>query len=290
MFPCNIPIGSELVTAHSLTYPRQLTDAWRDRADFVAERGEMMNNGAGFFGKVALIDTSQHAPMYAQLRDSIRNAITNGDLQPRETLPPEREISAVMGVSRITVRKAITELANEGLLIRQQGSGTYVASRVEKQFSRLSSFSEDVAARGLQVRNEWLVRTAGLVTADEALAFAVSPRSKIFRFQRIRYAADLAMAVEHSAIADFALKDESDVKTSLYDALAATGNRPVRALQHMRAVLFEERQAELLGIAEGAPAFFIERRGFNSAGKLVELTKSWYRGDAYDFVAEINVA
>lgn len=247
-----------------------------------------MNNVVGFFGKVANVDPSQHAPMYAQLRDSIRDAITKGDLKSGETLPPEREISAVMGISRITIRKAIAELVDEGLLIRQQGSGTFVAARVEKQFSKLSSFTEDMAARGLQVRNEWLFRASGAVTTDEALAFAVNPGSKVFRFQRIRYADDLAMAVEHSTIASFALSDENHVTTSLYDALALTGNRPVRALQHMRAVLFEKKQAELLGVNEGAPAFFIERRAFNSTGQLVELTKSWYRGDAYDFVAVVS--
>lgn len=247
-----------------------------------------MGNVAGFFDKIAVVDPSQHAPMYAQLRDSVREAIAEGELQPGETLPPEREISERMGISRITVRKAIVELVDEGLLIRQQGSGTYVASRVEKQFSQLSSFSEDMAARGLEVRNEWLHRSSGPVSTDEALAFAVSPGSKVFRFERIRYAGDMAMAVEHSTIASFAIDNENQVATSLYDALALTGNRPVRALQRMRAVLFEKKQAELLGIAEGAPALFIERRAFNAAGQMVELTKSWYRGDAYDFVAEVK--
>ena len=247
-----------------------------------------MNNSENFFSKISKIDTELLAPLYIQLRDSMREAIARGDLHPRDAIPSEREISDRLKISRITVRKAITDLADEGLLTRQQGSGTFVASRVEKKFLQLSSFSEDMAARGLQVRNEWLCRETGTVSTDEALAFAVAPGSKVFRFQRIRYADNLAMAVEHSTIASFALESEKMVKSSLYDALAETGNRPVRALQYMRSVLFEKKQAEQLGIAVGSPALFIERRAFNSVDQIVELTRSWYRGDSYDFVAEIK--
>lgn len=237
-----------------------------------------MASSDSFFSKVHPIDTDHMAPLYVQLRDSIREAIESGKLQRREALPAEREISGRMQISRITVRKAIRDLVDEGLLIRQQGSGTFVASRVEKQFSQLSSFSEDMAARGRKVRNEWLGREIGAVSTDEALAFGISPGSKVFRFQRIRYAGDIAMAVEHATIASFAMKEEDVVEKSLYDAMAISGHRPVRALQRMRAVLFEAEQAELLELEVGAPALFIERRSFNAAGLMIEMTRSWYRG------------
>jgi GntR family transcriptional regulator len=247
-----------------------------------------MTDETGFFSKVKSVDPNQPSPLYAQLRDTIREAIEEGKLQPRETLPAEREIVSRMNVSRITVRKAIAELVDEGLLIRQQGSGTFVASRVEKQFFQLSSFSEDMAARGFTVRNEWIRKDSGTITPDEALTFGLSPGSRVFRLQRVRYANEIPMAVEYATIAGFALKSEDEIGKSLYDALEAAGNRPVRALQRMRAVMFEGEQAELLRVAERTPALFIERRGFNQAGRMIELTKSWYCGDAYDFVAEIN--
>jgi GntR family transcriptional regulator len=240
-----------------------------------------------FFSMVRTVDANQPSPLYAQLRDTIREAIEQGKLQPRETLPAEREIVSRMNVSRITVRKAIAKLVEEGLLIRQQGSGTYVASRVEKQFFQLSSFSEDMAARGFDVRNEWIRKDSGTITPDEALTFGLSPGSRVYRLKRVRYANNIPMAVEYATIAGFALHSEDEIDKSLYDALEATGNRPVRALQRMRAVMFEGEQAELLRVTERAPALFIERRGFNQAGRMIELTKSWYCGDAYDFVAEI---
>lgn len=247
-----------------------------------------MAGDGSFFEKVDSVNPKAAASLYAQLRYSIREAIDQQRLLPQETLPAEREISSRMAISRITVRKAISGLVEEGLLVRQQGSGTFVASRVEKQFSLLSSFSEDMAARGRIVRSEWLGQETGVANTDEMLALGLSPGSTVFRFSRVRYADDQAMAVEYSTIAGFALVEAKQVEDSLYDALQKTGNRPVRALQRLRAVLFEAKQAKLLGIDAGAPALLIERRGFNQSGAMVEQTRSWYRGDAYDFVAEIN--
>ena len=78
------------------------------------------------------------------------------------------------------------------------------------------------------------------------------------------------------------------MRGSLYEALNAAGTRPVRALQRLRAVLFDEQKAKLMGVEPGAPGLLIERRGFLEDGRAVEMTQSWYRGDAYDFVAELN--
>ncbi len=241
-----------------------------------------------FFDHVVLDGASRPGPLYLQLQDAIRSAIENGELLPRATLPPEREISARLGISRITVRKAISGLVEEGLLVRQQGSGTYVAARIDKQFAKISSFSEDMAASGRDVTSRWLDRSSGRITTEEALAFGQSLGSKVFRFHRVRCADGEPLAIEMTTIPDFALPSLKLVDTSLYVALEAHDNRPVRALQRLRAVSLDASQAKLLDIEVQSPALYIERRGFNARGQMVELTKSWYRGDTYDFVSEIN--
>jgi GntR family transcriptional regulator len=78
------------------------------------------------------------------------------------------------------------------------------------------------------------------------------------------------------------------VGLSLYEALDAAGHRPARALQRLRAVLFTAEQAGLLNVRPGDAGLLIERRGFLKDGRAVEFTQSYYRGDAYDFVAELN--
>lgn len=238
--------------------------------------------------QIGPLDANSHAPLYQRLQQALRRAIETQMLKPEEALPPERDLASEFEVSRITVRKALDGLVGEGLLTRRQGAGTFVAGRVEKQFSKLTSFSEDMAARGRTAWSEWLNKAEGAVTPDESLTLGLSPGTRVFRFNRIRYADDMPMALEYSTISGFALPAIDAVDASLYAALDAAGNRPVRALQRLRAVLFDADQAALLRIEPGAPGLFIERRGYLEDGRPVEMTHSWYRGDAYDFVAELN--
>lgn len=238
--------------------------------------------------QIGPLDDGPRGSLYQRLARGLRDAIARGIVKPAEALPAERDLATDFAVSRITVRKALDELVAEGLLIRRHGAGTFVAGRVEKQFAKLSSFTEDMAARGRTVRSEWLLRGEGTVSPDESLMLGLSPGAAVHRFRRIRFADDLPMAIEHSAIPGFALAGADAVGESLYETLEQTGNRPVRALQRLRAVLFTTDQAKLLGIEKGAPGLYIERRGFLDDGRAIEATQSWYRGDAYDFVAELS--
>ena len=171
---------------------------------------------------------------------------STGHLGPDDALPPERDLASDFGVSRITVRKAIDGLVSEGLLVRRHGSGTFVRVRVEKNFSKLTSFSEDMRARGRTPRSVWLRRSEGTVTPEEAMTLRSSPGTPVFRFHRIRYADDAPMALEYATVVADCLPSLEAVETSLYEALERTGHRPVRALQRLRAVLFTREQAELL--------------------------------------------
>lgn len=227
-------------------------------------------------------------PLYRRLQDALRSAIESSVLNPQDALPPERELATDFAVSRITVRKALDALVAEGLLTRKQGAGTFVSGRVEKQFAKLTSFSEDMIARGRKPRSEWLLRASANVTPEESLTLGLSPGAPVYRFHRIRFADDLPMAIEYSTIPGSGLGSAEAVQDSLYDALNAAGNRPTRALQRLRAVCVDGERARLLGLEPGAPALYIERRGFLDDGRVIEATQSWYRGDAYDFVAELN--
>jgi GntR family transcriptional regulator len=241
-----------------------------------------------FSDRIGRLDAQDHAPLYRQLQKVLREAIANQVLGPDDALPAEREFADEMGVSRITVRKALDALVNEGLLIRRQGAGTFVAARVEKNFSKLSSFTEDMISRGRVPHSAWLSRTEGQVTPEESLTLGLSPGAPVYRFNRIRYADGSPMALEYSTLAAFCMPNPDFVEASLYEALEKTGHRPVRALQRLRAVLFTPEQADLLGVAARDPGLLIERRGFLRDGRAVEVTQSYYRGDSYDFVAELN--
>jgi GntR family transcriptional regulator len=234
------------------------------------------------------LDPSGALPLYQQLQRALREAIHSQVLAPDDALPAERQIASELAVSRITVRKAIDGLVEEGLLVRRQGSGNFVCSRIEKNFAKLTSFSEDMRARGRTPRSEWLKRAEGAVSPEEALTLRLSPGAPVYRFHRLRYADDTPMCLEYATVSGEALPSVSAVDASLYEALEAAGNRPVRALQRLRALLLNTEQARLLHAREGDAGLLVERVGFLRDGRAVELTQSFFRGDTYDFVAELS--
>lgn len=231
-------------------------------------------------------------PLYLRLQDGLKEAISRGDLKPLEALPGERDLAESFGVSRVTIRKALAGLVESGLLNQRQGSGTFVAvrpKRVEQALSRLTSFSDDMRLRGLAPTVKWLKREISLATPQEAMRLSLSPSETVCRLRRLRLANDTPMAIEMAVISTRYLPDPDLVTESLYATLERRGVRPVRALQRLSAANLAKEEAHLLEVAPGAAALAIDRLSFLENGAPVEFTHSWYRGDAYDFVAELTL-
>jgi len=231
-------------------------------------------------------------PLYVKLRQSLEKAIRAGTLQQGEALPAERDIADYASISRVTVRKAVDELVQDGLLVRRHGSGTFVAkpvSKVEQPLSRLTSFTEDMARRGLTTRSEWLERGLFAPSPDEMMMLGLGPGALVARFSRLRLGDDNPLAIERASVLAEYLPDPNVVTTSLYAALERRNARPVRAIQRISACNIKAQDAELLGVSEGAAGLSIQRISYLPTGKVVELTRSLYRGDAYDFVAELTL-
>jgi GntR family transcriptional regulator len=126
------------------------------------------------------------------------------------------------------------------------------------------------------------------VTPEEALKLALSPGALVYRFNRLRYADDAPMAIEIATVVAGCLPSLEAVGDSLYAALEQQGNRPVRALQRLRALLLNAEQARLLEANVGDAGLLVERLGYLRDGRAIELSQSFYRGDMYDFVAELS--
>jgi GntR family transcriptional regulator len=229
---------------------------------------------------------------YVQLRKRIEEAIETGVLAPNAPLPPEREIAALTDLSRVTVRKAIQDLVERGLVVQKQGSGSFVKERlprVEQSLSRLTSFSEDMARRGMTSTSTWLEKGIFVPSPDEVVALALSSGDAVSRITRLREAGGRPMAIERAALPIDVLPDPTVVTRSLYETLEAMGKRPVRAIQKISAINLDEGNATLLGLPPGAAGLKIERTSYLPSGRVVEFTRSIYRGDAYDFVAELRL-
>ena len=234
----------------------------------------------------------QGGPLYLQLKRWIEQAVSRGAIEPGDALPSERDLATKVDVSRVTVRKAVQHLVRDGILVQRHGSGTFVAPqphRFEQSLSQLTSFAEDMARRGMAVRSVWLDRGLFDPSSEETMALGLSPSDRVARIARLRISGETPLAIERASLSSAILPDPGEIGTSLYTHLEKSGNRPVRAVQRIRAANLGEADAKLLEIAEGAAALHIERVAYLASGKVVEFTRSVYRGDTYDFVAELRV-
>ncbi|MBS0590618.1 MAG: GntR family transcriptional regulator [Proteobacteria bacterium] len=242
----------------------------------------------GEYRKLDHAGGAQRSLAYLRLRRAIQSTIESGSLPPGQTLPSERDLAKKLALSRVTVRKAIGGLVEDGLLTQRHGAGTFVAERIVKSFSRLTGFTDDLRARGLQPRVQFLERGVGEVTPEEAMALNLSPGAEVIRLRRLRFADEKPLAIESTVVPATIIADPDAVKLSLYDELERIGCRPTRALQRLRAVALDATDAAMLDCPSGCAALAIERRAFLDDGRVVEFTQSLYRGDAYDFVAELH--
>jgi GntR family transcriptional regulator len=236
-----------------------------------------------------LAATPTPAPRYQRLQEAL-GRLLGEEAAGSAVLPGERSLAAMTGFSRVTVRRALAGLAAEGLVQARAGSGTYVGERIVRSLSRLTGFTEDLRSRGLDPRVVFLERASGVATPEEAMALAVAPRTPVLRFRRLRFGGDRALALEDTVVPKAVLGSPEAVEESLYEALEKIGCRPSRALQRIRAVAADAPSARLLDLKPGAACLEIERRAFLPDGRAVEFTRSIYRGDAYDFAAELTTA
>ena len=231
-------------------------------------------------------------PLYRKLRQSLEEAILSGKLNHGDALPPERDLADYANISRVTVRKAVDDLVKDGLLVRRHGSGTFVVkpvNRVQQSLSRLTSFTEDMARRGLTTTAQWIERGLFHPSPEEMMVLGLAADSLVARLGRLRIADDMPLAIERASISAEFLPDPVRIGASLYAELDKTKSRPVRAVQRISACSLKDPDAAMLGVPVGSASLSIERISYLASGRVVEFTRSLYRGDAYDFVAELTL-
>lgn len=231
-----------------------------------------------------------YTPLYHRVQRALRFVIEDGRLGDDDALPPERDLAQALGVSRVTVRNAIRGLVDDGILVQRQGAGTFVSRRIEMPLTTApTSFSEEMQARGMEPEYKMLDRHTGPATPIEADMLELEPGTLVTRLYRIRSANKKPMCLELTSVPAEVLPESKEFGKSLYLQLAEQNLRPVRALQRLRAELLESEQARLLGVSPGSAGLFIEQQSFVEGGRPIEYVRTHYRGDSYDFVAELKM-
>lgn len=233
-------------------------------------------------------DPDSTTPLYIQLKNKFAQAIQNGQWCPGHALPSERYLSEALNVSRITIRKTLDLLLEEGLIERQQGAGTFVKQRIEQPISVLTGFSDEMKARGIEPETRVLESFIRTATAEEALTLSLKPGQQVAFLKRLRLADGKPVAVEYSVLPRHIVPNPYVITGSLYAFLKMQKRMPVRALQHLRANIVSSTERDLLQATDDTAVLYITRVGYLSDGTPVEFTHSYYRGDSYDFIAELQ--
>jgi GntR family transcriptional regulator len=223
-------------------------------------------------------------PKGEQLRLALEQLIAG--LGPGALLPSERVLAERFGVARMTVRRELDRLVADGLAYRVERQGTFVADARIVQTDALSSFSEDIVARGMTPGSRTLSQE--LVAADDAVAAALErpPGTPVVRIHRVRTADGEPIAIEWIDLPseDFPLLERQPLDgRSLYALLRERyGVTFGEARQRASAVALDAEEAALLDARAGEPAFLFRRTTRRHSGRVIESARSLYRGDRYE--------
>ncbi|AQU78360.1 GntR family transcriptional regulator [Planococcus faecalis] len=239
-----------------------------------------------------MLDKQSPIPIYSQIEEQLKQQIQQGDFPIGTAIPSERELTERFGVSRMTVRQSITNLVNDGLLYREKGRGTFVASpKVEQPLNGLTSFTEDMKARGMVPSNK-IIRFEILVPdIDIAADLRLAAADQVYFIERIRFADDKTMAIERTylPVDRFPGLQPDLLQGSLYAMIENNQHLKIsHATQRMEAGLVKKEDAELLQIKSPAAILMIERISYLAGDVPFEVVRSTYRADRYKFTTDIQ--
>lgn len=240
---------------------------------------------------VAALDARNGVPRYETLMRELRALIERRVLTANQPLPPEPELAKRLGLSRQTVNQALTSLARDGLLVRRRGIGTFPAEPVvEQPLDGLYSFIRTLTAQGLRPGSRLL--GARVTVDDHASAFLTErPDGLVYELTRMRLVDGEPLIYEEAFLpVECGERLPQDRLTSevLYELLEeCCGIAVTHAEETMWPVVVDRRQAALLGIVVGNPAFLVERRTY-AGTRPAELRRSLIRGDRYRFRAHLD--
>ncbi|WP_336213434.1 GntR family transcriptional regulator [Nonomuraea sp. LPB2021202275-12-8] len=221
----------------------------------------------------------------AQLREHL-HALLRERLAPHDRLPTERSLAEEFALSRLTVRRVLDQLELEGQVYRVQGSGTFASEPRIAKSVELTSFSEDMRARGLLPGSLAVAAERVPAGAEIGYALRISPSAEVLHVRRVRTADGEPICLENTYLPSGLVPGEllEALHGSLYEELNNRyGLVPHRAEQTISATVLDQDAAQALRVPPFSPAFLVRRTTFDARGRAIERAESHYRGDRYAY-------
>lgn len=230
-------------------------------------------------------------PRYFEIEQALRGRIA--ELKPDDPLPSDAMLCEEFGVSRMTARNAVARLAQEGIVYRVPGRGTFVAQPpVHRQAGNLLNFTEEMRRRGRVPRSRLLARALREPTPAESSRLLLPAHARVVAIRRLRLADEEPIAIEEAVFGDplAPVLLAADLETaSLHRTLVAAGRAPTGGRASLGAEEAGAEEAVLLGLAPGAPLLVERRLILDQDGSPLELTESRYAGGRYGLDVEFDV-
>jgi GntR family transcriptional regulator len=236
-----------------------------------------------------MLKQDDQIPLYIQLMESIRSSIINGELKYGDKIPTELELSEEYKISRITVRKAILELVEDGYLVKKQGKGTFVNKRkIERKIVHFLSFSDACKANGLKASSKVIKKEIVQPDPKDQKLLQLNDGDALVFIQRVRYADESPIMIENNY---FSYKDynsllNENLDGSLYKVLEEKLNiKPSHASEtSLEIVRASDDESDLLNVPSGEPLFYMETTVFEENGRPVHRGKQYMIGESYKFI------
>ncbi|MFI5729242.1 GntR family transcriptional regulator [Kribbella sp. NPDC051587] len=229
------------------------------------------------------IDRTSPVPLYHQLAEQLTAAISGGTLRPGDPFENEIAMSDRLGLSRPTVRRAISELVNKGLLVRRRGIGTTVANQMVHRKAELTSLYDDLVREGRAPRTDVLSLTTDAHDDRAAEMLGLPAGTPLVSIVRLRYAGDQPLAILRNwlppALNDLTVADLE--RDGLYAVLRARGIRPTVARQRIGARNATAEERRTLHMSKAEPLVTMTRSAYDADGAPVEYGSHCYRADQY---------
>lgn len=231
------------------------------------------------------LDRHSPVPLYYQLSQELERSIREGEILPGQHIDTEVELAEKLGLSRPTVRQAIQDLVNKGLLVRRRGVGTQVVHSQLRRSVELTSLYDDLSESSHRPSTTVLSLTTKPADAKLAESLRIAEGEKVLHLRRLRLmdAEPLAIMRNWIPAALFTTSKEELEQTGLYEAMRRQGLHVRVANQRIGAAVASAADARLLGIKSGAPLLVMERVAFDDGGRVVETSAHKYRADSYSF-------